>query len=212
MAKFDYYDTLGVTRSATDADIKKAYRKLVFEHHPDRNPNNKGAEAKIRELNAAYEIIGDPEKRGTYERLRWGDEPRDIPPDPSVILDAMEQKLFEEGHKEIFQFVVKDVKRAKADLAMIRERVVAAQGYDTFNDDFVRQRAAEVMHEFVAPDMEVRKKKILDVALEMMISQKVARRDDDREVKELKDRLTEIYQRGRQSGYASGLELFYERR
>ena len=60
MAKFDYYDTLGVTRSATDADIKKAYRKLVFEHHPDRNPNNKGAEAKIRELNAAYEIIGTP--------------------------------------------------------------------------------------------------------------------------------------------------------
>ncbi len=212
MARFDYYETLGVTRSVTDADIKKAYRKLVLQHHPDRNPNSKEAEAKIRQINAAYEILGDPEKRGTYERLRWGDEPRDIPPDPSAILDAMEQKLFEEGHKEIFQFIVKDVKRAKAELAMIRERAVAAQGYDTFKDDIVRQRAAEVMHDLVAPDREVRKKNMLDVALEMMISQKVARRDADREVKQLRDRLTEIYQRGRQSGYASGLELFYERR
>ncbi len=97
-------------------------------------------------------------------------------------------------------------------LAMICERVVAAQGYDTFKDDIVRQRAAEVIHDLVAPDREVRKKNMLDVALEMMISQKVARRDADREVKQLRDRLTEIYQRGRQSGYASGLELFYEQR
>ncbi len=208
----DFYEVLGVTRGATDEEVKKAYRKLVFQYHPDRNPDKKEAEAKIRELNAAYEILGDSEKRGTYERLRWGWEPRDAPPDPTVILDAMEQKLFEEGHKEVFQAIIKEKKRAKDELAVIRERVVADQGYDTFREDMVKARVAEVMHEFVTPEMEVRKKSILDVALQMMISQGVARKDDERYVKELKDRLQEVFQKGRYSGFAAALELYYQRR
>ncbi len=208
----DFYEVLGVTRGATDEEVKKAYRKLVFHYHPDRNPDKKEAEAKIRELNAAYEILGDSEKRGTYERLRWGWEPRDAPPDPTVILDAMEQKLFEEGHKEVFQAIIKEKKRAKDELAVIRERVVADQGYDTFREDMVKARVAEVMHEFVTPEMEVRKKSILDVALQMMISQGVARKDDERYVKELKDRLQEVFQKGRYSGFAAALELYYQRR
>ncbi len=212
MAKLDYYEILGVTPGAPDEDIKRAYRRLVFEHHPDRNPTSKEAEDKIREINAAYEVIGDPDKRGTYERLRWGDEPRDVPPNPAVILEAMEQKLFEEAHKEVFQLIVKDIKRAKAELALIRERVLEFQGYDTFQDDVVRGRASEVMHEFVTPEMEVRKKRLLDVALQMMISQMVARTDDERRIKEVKDRLHESFQRGRQSGFASALELYYQRR
>ncbi len=212
MGKMDFYEVLGVTRGATDEEVKKAYRKLVFQYHPDRNPDKKEAEAKIRELNAAYEILGDSEKRGTYERLRWGWEPRDAPPDPTVILDAMEQKLFEEGHKEVFQAIIKEKKRAKDELAVIRERVVADQGYDTFREDMVKARVAEVMHEFVTPEMEVRKKSILDVALQMMISQGVARKDDERYVKELKDRLQEVFQKGRYSGFAAALELYYQRR
>ncbi len=212
MAKMDFYEVLGVTRGATDEEVKKAYRKLVFEYHPDRNPNKKEAEAKIRELNAAYEILGDPEKRGTYERLRWGWEPRDAPPDPTAILDAMEQKLFEEGHKEVFQAIIKDKVRAKKELAVIRERVVVDQGYDTFREDLVKARVAEVMHEFVTPEMEVRKKSILDVALQMMVSQGVARKDDERMMKDLKDRLQEVFQKGRYSGFAAALELYYERR
>ena len=59
MPRVDFYRVLGVPREASDDVIKKAYRKLVFEHHPDRNPNSKDAEEKIREINAAYEIIGD---------------------------------------------------------------------------------------------------------------------------------------------------------
>ncbi len=212
MAKLDYYEILGVTRGASDEEIKRAYRKLVFEHHPDRNPGSQGAEAKIREINAAYEIVGDSEKRGTYERLRWGDEPRDAPPDPTVILEAMEQKLFEEGHKEVFQLLVKDIKRVKAELALIRERVLEFQGYDTFQDKVVRGRASEVMHEFVTPEMEIRKKRMLDVALQMMVSQNIARTADEERIKEVKDRLHECFQRGRQSGFASALELHYQRR
>ncbi len=74
MAGQDYYRTLRVPRDASNDEIKKAYRKLVFEHHPDRNPNSKEAEAAIREINAAYEVIGDPDTRKTYDRLRFGDE------------------------------------------------------------------------------------------------------------------------------------------
>ena len=212
MAKLDYYEVLGVTRSMSDEDIKKAYRKLVLDHHPDRNPESAGAEAKIRELNAAYEILGDPEKRGTYDRLRWGYEPRDAPPDPAVILEDMETKLFEEGHKNVFHVLIKDIKRAKSELALIRRRVVELQGYDSFKEDVVRQRAAEVMHEFVTPDMEIRKTRILEVALQMMMSQNVAKQNDERRVKEVKDRLQDTFQRGRYSGFAAALELYYERR
>ena len=74
MPRVDFYRILGVSREASDDVIKKAYRKLVFEHHPDRNPNSKEAEERIREINAAYEIIGDAEARRNYDRLNWGDE------------------------------------------------------------------------------------------------------------------------------------------
>lgn len=89
--RVDYYRILGVSREASNETIKKAYRKLVFEHHPDRNPDSKEAEAKIREINSAYEIVGDPEKRRSYDRLHWGDELRDDVVDTAVILDEMEK-------------------------------------------------------------------------------------------------------------------------
>ena len=101
MARIDFYRALGVSRDASDEAIKKAYRKLVFQHHPDRNPDSTQAEAKIRDLNAAYEVVGDPEKRRTYDRLNWGDEAaRDEAADPAVILDEMEKKLFDEGTRK----------------------------------------------------------------------------------------------------------------
>lgn len=68
MAK-DYYDILGVSRSATDKDIKQAYRKLARKHHPDVNPGNKGSEQKFKEINRAYEVLSDPEKRKKYDRF-----------------------------------------------------------------------------------------------------------------------------------------------
>src|ERR1700724_1976642 len=65
----DYYKTLGVDRKATDADIKSAYRKLARKFHPDVNPNNKEAEAKFKQINEAYQVISDPEKRKKYDEL-----------------------------------------------------------------------------------------------------------------------------------------------
>jgi curved DNA-binding protein len=68
MAK-DYYDVLGVSRSATDADIKKAYRRLAMKYHPDRNPGKeKEATEKFKEINEAYGVLGDPEKRQQYDQ------------------------------------------------------------------------------------------------------------------------------------------------
>jgi curved DNA-binding protein len=66
----DYYKTLGVERTASDAEIKSAYRKLARKHHPDVNPNNKKeAEQKFKEINEAYQVLGDPEKRKKYDEL-----------------------------------------------------------------------------------------------------------------------------------------------
>src|SRR6201993_675335 len=65
----DYYQILGVPRTASDADIKKAFRKLAREHHPDVAKNKKQAEEKFKEINEAYEVLGDPTKRKKYDEL-----------------------------------------------------------------------------------------------------------------------------------------------
>ena len=65
----DYYTTLGVAKSASEKDIKQAFRKLARKHHPDVNPGDKSAEAKFKEINEAYEVLGDPAKRKNYDEL-----------------------------------------------------------------------------------------------------------------------------------------------
>ena len=70
MAKDDYYQTLGIDRQAGNDDIKKAYRKLAMKYHPDRNPGDKRAEQKFKEVNEAYEVLKDDEKRAAYIRFR----------------------------------------------------------------------------------------------------------------------------------------------
>ena len=69
MAKRDYYEVLGVNRDATEEEIKKAYRKLAMQHHPDRNPDNPKAEEKFKEAKEAYEILSDSDKRAAYDRF-----------------------------------------------------------------------------------------------------------------------------------------------
>src|ERR687890_1016441 len=65
----DYYATLGVTKASTEKEIKQAFRKLARKHHPDVNPSDKAAEAKFKEINEAYEVLGDPAKRKKYDEL-----------------------------------------------------------------------------------------------------------------------------------------------
>ena len=65
----DYYSTLGVAKTATEKEIKAAYRKLARKLHPDVNPGDKASESKFKEINEAYEVLGDPEKRKKYDEL-----------------------------------------------------------------------------------------------------------------------------------------------
>jgi len=68
MAKTDYYELLGVSRECSDADLKSAFRKAAMQHHPDRNPGDKDAELKFKEINEAYQCLSDRDKRAAYDR------------------------------------------------------------------------------------------------------------------------------------------------
>jgi molecular chaperone DnaJ len=212
MSRMDYYRILGVSREASDEEIKKAYRKLVFQHHPDRNPESDSADEMIREINAAYEIIGDTEKRRSYDRLSWGDEPRTEAVNPTVVLERMEHTLFDEGRKELFALLMQNVTRIKEELRVIRRRTLSEQGYDSFLVQVVEARAAEIVDEFVTEDMQGRAQRLVEVATEMMLSQGVAKRSDEGAVRSLRSRLTTSFRKGRLHGIASALELLYERR
>jgi len=67
--KRDYYEILGVSKSSTQEEIKKAYRKVAMQYHPDRNPGDKAAEEKFKEAAEAYEVLNDPDKRAQYDRF-----------------------------------------------------------------------------------------------------------------------------------------------
>src|SRR5215475_2220735 len=69
MAKRCYYEVLEVERTANDGDIKTAFRKLAMKWHPDRNPNDKTCETKFKEINEAYEVLKDGDKRAAYDRF-----------------------------------------------------------------------------------------------------------------------------------------------
>src|SRR3954467_8244994 len=69
MSKRDYYEVLGVARTATDVELKAAFRKLAMQHHPDRNPGDKDCEHRFKEINEAYDILKDEQKRAAYDRF-----------------------------------------------------------------------------------------------------------------------------------------------
>src|SRR5215471_15920738 len=69
MAKQDFYEVLGVAKSASPDELKAAYRKLAMKHHPDRNPGDKKAEQQFKEISEAYDVLKDDQKRAAYDRF-----------------------------------------------------------------------------------------------------------------------------------------------
>ena len=221
MARLDYYAVLEVEPDSSDDHIKKAYRKLALRYHPDHNQGKQEAEIKIREINAAYEVLNDKESRKAYDRLRFGGYRQQVDgfgtstettPDPGLAFQAMEQTLRDEAKKDIFTTLMKDQERIRQELAIIRERVVAKQGYDTFQDALVIQRAREVVQTLVSQDLIERRERLLDVAYQMLLSQGVCQSHDEKEAKALRKLLEKFYDEGWIEGYVQACELFYARR
>jgi len=225
MAVVDYYAVLGISLQASQDEIKKAYRALALQFHPDRNRGNHQAEEKIREVNAAYEILGDPDARKTYDRLRLGhEEPtvfrRDREPEPepeesispSVVLYRMEETLREESRKQLFMVLIRNTQKIKEELEIIRERVIRAQGYDTFLEKIVMQRGREVLDELVSEELKQRRERLVDVAVEMVCSAVPGsiRGSDQRD--QVRRSLVQAYQEGWVQGYEQACQLLYERR
>ena len=221
MASLNYYAVLGVSVQASQEEIKKAYRQLALQYHPDRNQGNRQAEQKIREVNAAYEIIGDPEARKAYDRLRLGygagpSSRDDVEPDeaisPAVALERMERTLRDESRRQLFMVMMKNTELVKAELAIIRQRVVQAQGYDTFQLATVIERAKEKVPELASEELRTRRDRLIDIAVEMVCSQVPGTFMDDGEIQHLRKELEEAYQQGWLDGFVQACELLYERR
>lgn len=114
----DYYKTLGVERSADADEIKKTYRKLAMQYHPDKNPGDKEAEEKFKQINEAYQVLSDPDKRAHYDRLGsayhtweqgggrggfdWGDWSRAAPGGMNVEFEGDLGDLFGGGFSDFF--------------------------------------------------------------------------------------------------------------
>jgi curved DNA-binding protein len=104
---------LGVKRDASDKDIKKAFRRLAKQYHPDANPDNPNAEAKFKEINAAYEVLGDPEKRAQYDRfghLYPGGQPP--PPQWRTTRDFDSSDFNDGGFGDIFESLFSNLRGA----------------------------------------------------------------------------------------------------
>jgi len=114
MANKDYYSILGVKRDASEQEIKRAYRRLARKHHPDVNPGDKSAEAKFKEINEAYEVLSDKEKRQKYDR--FGDQWQYADQSAQAGAQQTPSWNFGQGGAQSFRFKKEDLSSLFGDL------------------------------------------------------------------------------------------------
>ena len=211
----DYYKVLGVEKDASAADIKAAFRKLAKENHPDHHPGDKAAEARFKEASEAYGVVGDAAAKEDYDRIRFASHPlygiKEKPVNPEIYVSEYLEKLYEGGHQDIQGFLLKNIPKIREELETLRGITKEKIGYDAFKPRIVEERAPEAFRGWLSEDMEIRRSKIVHVALFNLLNQGAVDRKRERDVDRLKQRLENAYEEGRVAGYRDALEMYYQR-
>jgi len=211
----DYYKVLGVEQDAAAEQIKRVYRKLAKENHPDLHPGDKKAEARFKEVSEAYGVLGDPQAKEEYDRLRFGGHPtygiKARPVNTEIFVSQAMEKLYEGGHEEIQGHLLRNIPKIREEIEAIRKITKSKIGYDAFKPKIVEEHAREAFRGWIDEDMIVRRSKIIHVALFNLLNQGAADRKREQEVDKLKRRLECAWEDGQIAGYRDALEMFYQR-
>ena len=215
LAMKDYYKVLEVEKDATAAAIKAAFRKLAKENHPDHHPGDKKAEARFKEASEAYGVVGDAGAKEEYDRLRFGSHGtygfKEKPVNPEIYVAQMLEKLYEAGHDDIRGYLLNDIKKLREEIEAVRKIIKEQLGYDAWKPQIVMGHAPDAFASWISEDMEVRRSKIIHVALFNLLRQNAADSKRDHDVERLKRRLEHAWEEGRVAGYRDALELYYVR-
>ena len=211
----DYYKVLGVEKDATATEIKNAFRRLAKEHHPDHHPGDKKAEARFKEVSEAYGVVGDAAAKEEYDRIVLGSygtyRVQERPVNPEIYVSQNLEKLYEAGHDDTRGYLLKNIPKLRAEIETVRKLTKEKIGYDAFKPKIVMDHAPEAFAGWISEEMEVRRSKIVHVALFNLLNQGAADRKREESVEKLKRRLENAYEEGRVAGYRDALELFYQR-
>jgi curved DNA-binding protein CbpA len=211
----DYYKVLGVEKDATVLEIKTAFRKLAKENHPDHHPGDKKAEARFKEASEAYGVVGDAAAREEYDRIRFGGHGvygvKQKPINPEIFISQMLDKLYDAGHDDIQGYLLKNISTIKAEIEVVRRLTKEKIGYDAFKPQIVMDHAPDAFAGWINEEMEIRRSKIIHVALFNLLKQGAADPKSEQEVDRLKRRLENVWLEGQKAGYRDALELFYQR-
>ena len=211
----DYYHVLGIEKDATLQEIKTAFRRLAKENHPDHHPGDKKAEARFKEVSEAYGVVGDAAAKGDYDRLRFGGHGtygvKEQPINPEIFVSQMLEKLYEAGHSDIQGYLLNNIAKLKEEIEVVRRLTKEKIGYDAFKAQIVMDHAPEAFAGWIDEEMEVRRSKIIHVALFNLLKQRAADPKRESDVDRLKKRLENAWDDGQKAGYRDALELFYQR-
>lgn len=138
MIKRDYYEVLGISRSATLEEMKKAYRKLVLQYHPDRNPANPDSENQFKEIAEAYWVLSNVERRGIYDRVGFGT--REQLSNKSTSGEHVRKDLNSYSSAQVYQFTEEAFRRATEETRQFVENAsrAADESWERVQENFRR--------------------------------------------------------------------------